>query len=210
MMKSVQSAAALAPLPTAASSGADLVRVWDPLVRVFHWSLAAAFAIAFIVEDELLGAHVWAGYLALGLVAFRLVWGLVGTRHARFRDFVRGPSAVLAYLGDVLSLRAPRYLGHNPAGGAMIVLLLVCVAGTGLSGLALYGAEEASGPLAGSMSGLPEHFGHLLEEVHEALANLTLGLVVLHVVGVLVSSLLHRENLIGAMITGRKQREEQA
>lgn len=185
------------------------IRVWDPLVRVFHWSLVAGFATAFIVEDDLLGVHVWAGYLVLTLIAVRLVWGLIGTRHARFSDFVRSPGAVLAYLRDVVSLRAPRYLGHNPAGGAMILLLLTCVAATGISGLALYGAEEFAGPLAGVMRGLPPFLGDVLEETHEALAYFTLGLILIHVAGVLVSSLLHRENLIGAMISGYKRQERE-
>ena len=183
------------------------VRVWDPLVRVFHWSLLAGFATAFIVEDDLLGVHVWAGYLVLALVAVRLVWGLIGTRHARFSDFVRSPGAVLTYLRDVMRLRAPRYLGHNPAGGAMILLLLIGLAATGISGLALYGAEEFAGPLAETMRGLPSSWGDVLEETHEVLANLTLGLILIHVAGVLVSSLLHRENLIGAMISGYKRQE---
>ena len=185
----------------------ERIRVWDPLVRVFHWSLVAGFATAFIVEDDLLGVHVWAGYLVLALVAVRLVWGLIGTRHARFSDFVRGPGAVLAYLRDVVSLRAPRYLGHNPAGGAMILLLLIGLAATGISGLALYGAEEFAGPLADVMRGLPSFWGDVLEETHEVLANLTLGLILIHVAGVLVSSLLHHENLIGAMISGYKRKE---
>ncbi|MTW20533.1 cytochrome b/b6 domain-containing protein [Allochromatium palmeri] len=183
------------------------IRVWDPLVRVFHWSLVAGFATAFIVEDDLLGVHVWAGYLVLALISVRLVWGLIGTRHARFSNFVRAPGAVLAYLRDVMRLRAPRYLGHNPAGGAMIVLLLISVAATGISGLALYGAEEFAGPLADVMRGLPPFLGDVLEETHEVFANLTLGLILIHVAGVLVSSLLHRENLIGAMISGDKRQE---
>ena len=185
----------------------ERIRVWDPLVRVFHWSLVAGFATAFIVEDDLLGVHVWAGYLVLALVAVRLVWGLIGTRHARFSDFVRGPGAVLAYLRDVVSLRAPRYLGHNPAGGAMILLLLISVAATGISGLALYGAEEFAGPLADVMRGLPAFWGDVLEEAHEVFAYFTLGLILIHVAGVLVSSLLHHENLIGAMISGYKRKE---
>ncbi|QGU33773.1 cytochrome b/b6 domain-containing protein [Thermochromatium tepidum] len=183
----------------------ERIRVWDPLVRVFHWSLVGAFATAFILEDDLLGVHVWAGYLVLALVAVRLVWGLIGTRHARFSDFVRGPRAVLAYLRAVLSRRAPRYLGHNPAGGAMILLLLIALAATGISGLALYGAEEFAGPLAGVMRGVPAFWGEVLEETHEVLANLTLGLILIHVAGVLVSSWLHRENLIAAMISGYKR-----
>ncbi len=183
------------------------IRVWDPLVRLFHWSLVAAFATAFIVEDDLLGVHVWAGYLVLALISVRLVWGLIGTRHARFSDFVRGPGAVLEYLRDVMRLRAPRYLGHNPAGGAMILLILIGLAATGISGLALYGAEEFAGPLAETMRGLPPSWGDVLEETHEVFANLTLGLILIHVAGVLVSSLLHRENLIGAMISGNKRQE---
>ncbi|EIC19530.1 cytochrome b/b6 domain-containing protein [Thiorhodovibrio frisius] len=185
------------------------VRVWDPLVRIFHWSLVAGFATAFIVEDDLLRVHVWAGYLVLVLISVRLVWGLIGTRHARFSDFVRSPGAVLAYLRDVMRLRAPRYLGHNPAGGAMIVLLLTCVAATGISGLALYGAEEFAGPLANVMRGLPPFLGDVLEETHEVFANVTLALILIHVVGVLASSLLHRENLIGGMISGYKRAESE-
>lgn len=183
------------------------IRVWDPLVRLFHWSLVAGFATAFIVEDDLLGVHVWAGYLVLALISVRLVWGLIGTRHARFSDFVRGPRTVGAYIRDALRLRAPRYLGHNPAGGAMVVVLLVAVTLTGLSGLAVYGAQELSGPLAPMLSGLSESWGHLFEEIHEVLANLTLALIVAHVAGVLFSSLAHQENLIGAMLSGFKRRD---
>jgi len=184
------------------------VRVWDPLVRIFHWTLAGGFATAFIVEDDLLGVHVWAGYLVLALIALRLVWGLIGTRHARFNDFVRKPSEILAYVRDALRLRAPRYLGHNPAGGAMVVALMIAIVLTGLSGLAVYGAEELSGPLAPLMSSLPASWGHFFEEVHEVMANLTLVLIVAHVAGVIFSSLSHRENLIGGMITGWKRRED--
>jgi cytochrome b len=185
----------------------ERIRVWDPLVRIFHWALVGGFATAFIVEDDLLGVHVWAGYLVLALIGARLVWGIIGTRHARFGDFVRKPSDVMAYIRDALRLRAPRYLGHNPAGGAMVIALLVAVALTGLSGLAVYGAEELSGPLAPLMSALPGAWGHFFEEVHEVMANLTLVLVLAHVAGVIFSSLSHRENLIGGMITGLKRRD---
>jgi cytochrome b len=193
--------------PTSADTPTqERVRVWDPLVRTFHWALAAGFATAFIVEDDLLSVHVWAGYLVLALIAVRLVWGLIGTPHARFSDFVRKPSEVLAYVRDALRLRAPRYLGHNPAGGAMVIALMIAVALTGLSGLAVYGAEELSGPLAPLMSSLPASWGHFFEEVHEVMANLTLVLIVAHVAGVIFSSLSHRENLIAGMITGLKRR----
>jgi cytochrome b len=184
----------------------ERIRVWDPLVRIFHWALVGGFATAFIVEDDLLVVHVWAGYLVLALIAVRLVWGLIGTRHARFSAFVRKPSEVLAYVRDALRLRAPRYLGHNPAGGAMVIALMTAVVLTGLSGLAVYGAEELSGPLAPLMSALPGSWGHFFEEVHEVMANLTLVLIVAHVAGVIFSSLSHRENLIGGMITGFKRR----
>lgn len=180
------------PLPQ--SSAQERVRVWDPLVRIFHWTLVGAFAIAFIVEDELLGVHVWAGYLALTLIGLRVLWGLIGTRHARFTDFVRGPRAVIAYTKDALLFRAPRYLGHNPAGGAMVIALLLSVAATGLTGWMMMDAQGLGG----------EEF----EEVHEFFAFLSLGLVVSHVAGVLFSSLAHQENLIGAMISGDKRKAD--
>lgn len=184
----------------------DTIKVWDPLVRVFHWGLALTFLVAFVSEDELLGAHVWAGYAALGLVGFRLLWGIVGTRHARFGDFVRGPRTVIAYLRRVVGLDAERHLGHNPAGGAMVVALLVTVALTGLSGLLLLGAEQSAGPLAGLAAGLGHSGTEMVEEAHEFLANFTLLLVLLHLAGVAVASLQHRENLVRSMFTGRKPR----
>ncbi|SDY29682.1 Cytochrome b [Allochromatium warmingii] len=195
--------------PTASDTthASERIRVWDPLIRLFHWSLVAGFATAFIVEDDNLSLHVWAGYLVLALISGRLVWGVIGTRQARFSDFVRRPRAVWAYLGAVIQRRAPRYLGHNPAGGAMIVLLLISLIATTISGLALYGAEELAGPLAEVMRSFPAIWGDALEDIHELFANLTLGLILIHVAGVLVSSLLHRENLIGAMLHGYKRKE---
>jgi cytochrome b len=185
------------------------VKVWDPLVRVFHWGVAGAFALAFATAEELNGVHVNVGYVILALVAARLLWGLVGTRHARFASFVKGPRTVLRYLKDMVLLRAPATVGHNPAAAVMIVALLIALAATGVTGLMLHGAGNAAGPLAGLMA----PYGVLedpLEDVHEFFAGLTLGLVGFHVAGVLFSSLLHRENLIRAMITGRKrvQRDE--
>jgi cytochrome b len=185
------------------------VRVWDPLVRTFHWSLAASFGICFVTEDDLLAIHVWAGYLILGLIVFRLIWGFVGPRHARWSDFVKEPPVIVAYLVDVVRFRARRHLGHNPAAGAMVVALIMSLAATGLSGLALYGAQELSGPLASLMRSVPEVWAHALEDVHEALANLTLLLVLFHLAGVALASLQHRENLVKSMITGYKLRKTQ-
>lgn len=182
----------------------DTVRVWDPLVRVFHWTLVLAFFTAYLTEDDWLDLHTLAGYTVLGLVAFRLLWGLIGTRHARFGDFVRRPREVLAYLKEVLTLHPRRYLGHNPAGGLMIVLLLVSLLATTGFGLAVYAVEEGAGPLAGWLAGAGESTEHLVEEVHEFFANFTLFLVAVHVAGVIIESLLHGENLVRSMVTGRK------
>lgn len=178
------------------------IRVWDPLVRVFHWSLAAAFMVAYLSEDDFQSLHEVAGYTVAGLVVFRLLWGLVGTRHARFTDFVVGPRKVREYLRQMIRGRAPRYIGHNPAGGAMIVALLLSLTATVVAGMALLG-HSGEGPLAGTwLAGFGKHD---TKEVHEFFANTTLFLVFFHVAGVIVSSLLHRENLVRAMWTGRKR-----
>lgn len=183
------------------------VMVWDPLVRVFHWALVGAFATAYLSAEEWESVHVAAGYTVFGLLLFRLVWGLIGTRHARFSDFVQRPSQVMSYLKETLVRRERRYLGHNPAGGAMIVLMLASLLITTLSGIACYGVDEHAGPLAGAMVGVSEFWAEALEEVHEFFANFTVLLVFVHVAGVIVASLLHRENLARAMVTGYKRAE---
>ncbi len=185
----------------------NTVRVWDPLVRLFHWTLVVAFLTAWLVGDDWLALHVLAGETVLGLVVARLVWGVIGTRHARFTDFVRSPAVTLTYLKEVVTVRARRYLGHNPAGGAMVIALLVSLGSTTVSGLALYGYQEFSGPLAGMMYGAPAWLGDALEETHEFFTNFTLLLVVLHLAGVALASLQHGENLVRSMFTGRKQQE---
>jgi cytochrome b len=169
----------------------ETVRVWDPLVRIFHWSLVVLFTAAWLTGDEIDWLHEWLGYSIVGLIAIRVVWGFVGTRHARFSDFVRGPAKVVSHLAEMTRFRAKRYLGHNPAGGAMFIALLAMLAtttGTGILMTAVYPKV------------------HWLEEVHEVAANLTLILVGLHIAGVALASFEHRENLVKAMITGRKRR----
>ena len=183
------------------------VKVWDPLVRIFHWALVIAFFTAYFTEDDLLKVHVWAGYTVLALVLWRLLWGVIGTRYARFTDFIYRPALVIEYMKSVVALRAKRYLGHNPAGGAMIIALLVSLLLATFSGLAVYGADQGAGPLAGWMAGMSESGEEVWEEIHEFFANLTLILVIAHVAGVAVSSLLHRENLPRAMVTGYKRAE---
>jgi cytochrome b len=188
--------------------GIDKVRVWDPLIRIFHWALVAAFTIAYFTDDEdLLFPHVWAGYVVVGLLVFRFLWGFVGTAHARFSDFISAPSQVVSYLWDTFQGEARRYLGHNPAGGWMIILLLVMLTLLSISGLVLYGADEHAGPLAGLMAGAGEDVAEVFEELHEFFANFTIFLVIIHVAGVVVESILHRENLVWSMVSGYKRAE---
>ena len=179
------------------------IQVWDPALRLFHWTLAGSFLVAYLTEDDWMTLHVYVGYLVGILILLRMIWGFVGPRHARFSDFVRTPREVLAYVKDALRRRASRYIGHNPAGGVMVVALLISLALTVVTGIALYGAEDSAGPLAGVWRG--EQASEVLEEIHEAGANITLFLVVLHLGGVLFTSLEHGENLVKAMITGRKK-----
>ena len=180
------------------------VRVWDPFVRIFHWTLVMLFTLAYVTGEEPLSLHVYAGYAVFGLILLRVLWGLMGTTHARFSDFMYRPSRVLAYLKDTLGLRARRYLGHNPAGGAMILLMLASLLLVSVSGFAVYGLEKGAGPLA-MLGGSPESIEGVFEEVHEFFANLTVLLVAIHIAGVVVESLIHRENLMKAMLTGRKR-----
>lgn len=183
------------------------VTVWDPLIRVFHWSLVAGFTVAYLSGEGWGALHVIAGYIVLGLVGFRLVWGLIGPGYARFSGSFYSPLTTIAYLKELKQFRAARYLGHNPAGAAMIFMLLFLLLGTSVSGLAYYGAEDHAGPLASSFSGVSEATMGMLEEVHEVFANITLLAVILHIAGVVFSSFLHNENLPRAMVTGRKKRE---
>jgi len=186
-----------------------MVKVWDPLVRSFHWILVIAFFTAYFTEDDFLSVHVFAGYSVLGLILFRLLWGLVGTRYARFSSFVTRPRIAWQYLKDTLFFRAKRYLGHNPAGAAMIVLLLLSLLLTTLTGLAIYGASESAGPLAGWLGNIGETGEDVIKEVHEFFANFSVVLVVIHVGGVIFESLAHRENLVRAMFNGYKKADRQ-
>jgi len=177
------------------------IKVWDPLVRIFHWSLVGFFFLAYLTEDDFETIHIWAGYAVAALVAFRLIWGVIGTKHARFLSFITSPRATRNYIKQAVKGQAPHYLGHNPAGAAMIVALLFSLIATTFFGMSLL-AIEGEGPLAGTLfANFPED---PLEEVHEFFANFTLLLVFLHVGGVILSSLQHRENLVRAMFTGKK------
>lgn len=166
------------------------VLVWDAPVRVFHALMVIAFAGAYATaeSERYRLVHVTLGYTLAGLIVFRLVWGLVGTRHARFAEFVRGPRAAWRYLRSVLRGCPEEHTGHNPAGALAIVALLALGALTVLSGWANYA----------------DLGGEWLEDLHEGAANTMLAVVLMHVVGVVVGSVVHRENLVRAMISGRR------
>jgi len=180
----------------------DRVKVWDPLVRIFHWSLVLSFFLAYFTEDEWINLHVPAGYAVAMLIGFRLVWGVIGTDYARFTRFVKSPGQVLAYIKQMMKFDVPHYLGHNPAAAAMIIALLLSIIMVSVSGMSII-ASEGQGPLAGTF------FATLnaawMEEVHEFFANFTVLLVVMHVAGVFFSGMLEGENLVRAMITGYKK-----
>ena len=182
------------------------IPVWDPVVRIFHWTLALSFLVAWITEDELMTPHVWAGYLITALITIRIVWGFIGTPHARFRDFVYSPAVIRSYIRKMLSRSEPRYLGHNPAGGVMVTLLILSLLITVISGIALYGNTDLAGPMAGIFQA--ERSADILEEIHEFFANFALILAMLHVAGVVWSSRMHGENLVKAMLTGFKREQQ--
>jgi cytochrome b len=214
-----------------------MVKVWDIFVRFSHWMVALGFFVAFWTEEDLITLHVWAGYLVGVLVVLRLLWGFVGPKHARFSDFLAGPRSVLVYITQLVTFRAPRHLGHSPAGGAMAIVLWLGLIVVVWTGMEFYALDQGRGPLAA----LPENPGvsaasvHVVApaaaqddeggaeelernegsgrggrawgEVHETLASLVMALVVLHLAGVLLACLAHRENLVRAMWDGKKRAE---
>ena len=169
----------------------QMTRVWDPLVRVFHWSLVASFAVAWITPRSAENIHHWAGYVAGALVFMRLLWGILGTPYARFSQFVRHPKSVVRYLLAILSGREARYIGHNPVGGMMVLALMSLM--TVIS-------------FTGWLMTTDVYFGEdWMQNLHSLSAHGLLLLVLVHVGGVLLASVRHRENLVRAMITGRKR-----
>jgi cytochrome b len=211
-------------------SNENTVQVWDILVRIFHWSLVAAFAIAYFTSEEENIWHIYSGYAVLGLICFRVVWGIIGTRYARFTDFIYSPGVVFNYIKELTGKNPTHYTGHNPAGGWMIIALLASLFVVTTTGLKLYAVEEGLGPLAGvgpdfsiinkahadrdehddddehkgGENGKHEQEEEFWEEIHEASTNVTLLLIILHIAGVVVAGRLHKENLVKAMITGKK------
>jgi cytochrome b len=210
-----------------------MVKVWDVFVRFSHWAVALGFFVAYLTEDDLLTLHVWAGYAVGLLVVLRLLWGFVGPKHARFTDFLYGPRTVIAYLGSLIAFRAKRHIGHSPPGGAMAIVLWLALLAIVWTGLEVYAIEEGRGPLAAvGAEAVPAHADLLVlvnedddndddkerdkegrkaaklwEKFHESISDVVLLLVVVHVGAVGLASLVHRENLVRSMLTGRKRAE---
>ena len=173
------------------TANTDRILVWDLPTRLFHWLLAGSFAGAWLTADSerWMDLHVLLGYTFAGLIAFRLAWGFVGSRYVRFPSFVKGPGAVMRYLGSIVKGNPEHHVGHNPAGGWAVLALLGLGALTALAGFMTYN----------------DYGGHWVEELHEGAASAMLALVFVHIGAVLLSSLIHRENLVRAMVTGWKR-----
>lgn len=167
---------------------ANTVPVWDISIRIFHWALVAGFAVAYLTGEMEVSLHENAGYIILGLLLYRLLWGFIGSRYARFSSFVFSPAETFSYIGSLLRLKPEHYLGHNPAGALMVFALLTSLALAVVSGILLQIDEN-----------------ELFEEVHEFFSHLCLLLVLAHIAGVVVAGKLEGQNLVKAMLTGRKQ-----
>ena len=197
------------------------IKVWDIAVRVFHWSLVVFFTLAYISSEFSEDIHVILGYIVFGLVVFRLAWGLIGSRYARFSQFVYGPARVKSYLRSFMQARPEHYYGHNPAGGWAVIFMLTMLLLISYTGMKIE-AADGEGLLAQQSVSLvkaayadddeaeheeEESADHeFWEEIHEALVNIMLVFVVFHIAAVLVSSGMHEENLVKAMVTGYKKK----
>lgn len=201
----------------------ESVKVWDLSIRIFHWSLVFLFFLAYVSED-LETLHVYAGYGIILLLLYRIVWGIVGSSYARFSSFAFGPVVIVEYVVSIFSPKPKHYLGHNPLGGISVFILLFSLIAVSWTGLKLQ-AAEGKGPLA-SLQAISivsdahangkkrkrkgrESEEDYWEDLHEASANLTLFFVFLHICGVLFSSYIHEENLIGSMINGKKEKKSE-
>ena len=201
--------------------------VWDIGIRLFHWSLVLVFIIAYLSGDDDSNIHVYSGYIILGLVTFRVIWGVIGSQHARFKDFIYSPAEIIAHAKGLFRGKVTAYRGHNPLGGLMTITLLFTLFLTVISGLIVYG-EEGYGPFSQSNTSYfissanasnpdgnndKDHTDSdeeaWWEEIHEFFSNLMILLIVFHIVGVIISSKIENENLVKAMITGYKETPEQ-
>lgn len=181
-------------MSVAVSQSQRMIPVWDAAVRLLHWTLVLTVVSAWLTRHSPGSWHEWLGYTTLAIVVMRTIWGFTGSRHARFNDFIRSASVTAAYARDVFSGREARFVGHNPLGGWMVLILLTMVALVGVTGW-LYTTDRFWGV-------------EWVEELHEMLSNILFGFVALHILGVVFTSIRHRENLPGAMLHGRKRAED--
>ena len=207
------------------------IRVWDPLIRLFHWFLVLFFVITYLSGEDESDVHIYAGYIVAGLIIFRLIWGVIGSKYARFSDFVTTPSTTVQHINELLD-KPKRYIGHNPAGGWMVIIMLVTLTVVTISGFKVYAIEEGKGPLAIDVPTMnlisaahaddDEHnedgydekgendedeAEDFWEEIHEASSNFMVFLIIFHIAGVIIMGRLQKENLVKAMITGKKKSE---
>ncbi len=206
------------------------IKVWDVFVRIFHWTLVGVMIGQYLTGDRFKNVHIKLGYFLICLVLARILWGFFGSKHARFSDFLYGPGAIIDYLKVLIKGRPKHYIGHNPAGGLMIIVMLFSLLVTAFTGLKTLGSR-GQGPLAdhgisivrlayadkdehdddqhkyrkGREQKSKEH--EFWEEIHEVMTGFMIFLIIVHISGVIVSSWVHKENLILAMITGRKKRQ---
>lgn len=224
-------------------SQSTTIQVWDVLVRIFHWSLVIAFVVAYLSSEEENPWHIYSGFTVLGLIVFRVIWGFVGSRYARFSNFLYSPASVIDYIKSARSGLPKHYLGHNPLGGWMVMALLITLFVVTLSGVKVYQIEEGQETASLSVSFSPievaraesereteneaednqrhpstargesdekeseanEAEEEFWEEIHEISSNFMLFLIALHLLGVVQASRLHKENLVLAMLTGKKR-----
>jgi len=207
------------------SPRSQFIKVWPLWLRCFHWLLVAAFLTSYLTGDDYRQIHVWSGYLIIALLLLRIILGLFSSGHASLRGWLCSPRQAVGYLAGLLRGDGRRYLGHNPAGACMSLALVLTLSVTLGTGLALHGVHDA-GPLAGVMDA-QSSAGHdvvtarsdehdrehaheedtveeFWEALHELFVNISLALVILHILGVLASSWRHRENLPKSMLNGRK------
>ena len=191
---------AVIPSHRAAPALPNRIPVWDLPTRIFHWGLVAWVLVCWLTGEDksAAGVHRLSGELIAGLIVFRFVWGFVGGEHARFANFVRGPRAAADHLRKLLRGQAEPTPGHNPLGGLSVLLLLASVSFVVVTGLFSAGDEGPGGPLVGM-------FGLNLSDLHEPAFRVLQAVVVLHLLGVAITSIVNRDNLLAAMITGSKR-----
>jgi cytochrome b len=164
------------------------IKVWDLVVRIFHWTLVAAIVSQLVTAENIKSVHITVGYFILALLILRIIWGFIGSRYARFRDFLYPATDILTYLKGLIRGRAKHYISHNPAGGAMAFALIFTLVLTTSTGLVAYGAG-----------------GKFWKEIHELFVGIVIFLAVVHFCGVIASSYVHKENLIMSMFTGNRK-----